>query len=516
MYAVDDSSPPFPFSFELEAGETSSTREYHLWNDLGGLLADTTTLRGARLRAEVLVGGVWSASGLPVVDERQVRVTIVGKNAAGDVTMRDQLTGTLPLGDGAEIALDDIPKNCARHFQMYVDAPGGSPTLSETLRIVLIYDGNSIPLVFGITKLVGGGVLPGYRNPAVRRIVRGRNLIADGSDTLVVERGAFDYDATRTNVLRSSHTLDQTDGDGSALAAAETYLATASQRVDGSVTFTKGSKANVPVAPAAPPGEIVIGFVSVRFQAGGVSLIAQSDVDLSPLVWGDYLVVAGAGLSIIVHAGEGVTPTDLYQWSTAPAIVPLTASTANSVWRMPDGSLSATASPTPPLLGADLLAVATTNTVGVVSVDDRRTILSPPIGEHVLELRLDAVLSTAATPLRFGFAVLAFEADLEAVTLDLDEIEPTWDGGQVKLDILAAAPGDPLSSATTIYPGSGTDDQRPVLAHDSLLCSATFLDHERRRFARGTRLVADLISVPTAPAAEPSRAVVLQLRFHRP
>jgi hypothetical protein len=506
-------TPATAFDFNIDAGESSDVVAFWVYNDAGNLLG-ASTLVGASLTLVAVVGGVEVADGLPVLDQQMGRIQIIDQDDAADSTMPHQVTGTMSIGANAAARLYDIPPGCGRKFNFQIVAsasPGSGPS---TLRLKVIYDANSQPASSRLSLASGAGVVPGYRNAALRRIVRGRNIVADGTDVLVVERGAVDFDGVRTFVVRTTlGAIDQNDGAIAALAAGQSYIALISQAADGSVTVTKGTKATVPVAPPLPAGQIRLGTVVVAFNGGGTA-IAQGDVTLAA-IGGDYEVIASGGRTVVVSPGEGLSSTDLYDFSSSPVSLTLADNSASWIWMQPNGLPTSTTTAGAPVVGAYLLATATTDAGAVVALADARTLLDAPVRERVLTMRIADAFSQLTVPvLAIVTDILPEAAELELVTLDISDVDGTWTAGALQIDVRSIAPGTSFAAAgATIYTGFAVDDRRPAFAYNAGGLRVESRDHEVRRFPAGTRFALDIIAVPTAPAPEPSQELFVQLHF---
>lgn len=521
LYLSDDVTPATPIVITLGAGASSAIFVRHLWNDKGGLQGTATPLKGAMLKATAYDGEKWVDHGVPILDDLMLRATITGVIKTGDPTMPDYFSGTVPIGTNNFLAIPDIPKNCAVKIQLQWKAPGGVADNAQQIRLVIVPDRPSMPLAAKATLATGAGIVPGYRVPGLRRHVRGGNIIADGTATVTVERGAVDYDGDRKTFLRSTQLLNQQDVNGNALAAGESYIAALSRTSAGAPVWTKGVKAVAPTIPSVPAGHVAADYVTVLYQAG-TSIINQANVTARTLR-GDFVAEAGVGLSVVIHPGYGVTDVDEYQFlEQKTTLAGLPANTLSYVWRLSSGTFAVTTTSAAPEVGADLLWEVQTDGASVTSLTDRRQYVTRPGCE--LTLRFADVLSAVPIPTRtVDLGVLPMDADLLDVDLDLSALDGSWTSGSVKIDVRYFLPGAAVPypaggigvGGASIYTNSGSDDRRPSVAYNATTLRGKFIDHEVRRFSKGTRFTLDIVGVPAAPAAESPQAVVATLNFER-
>lgn len=512
IYESGGASLALPWNLTQGEGTTSATKTYEVWNDKGGTHGDAETLEGASLKVTVDDGVLVLDNGVPLLDDLMLRGTVTGVIKTGDPTMPDYISGTVPMGTGQRLLLPDIPKNCAVIVTLKFQIPAGVSPDAVDFSIIPVFDEFSAPIGGSVGELFGSGVIPGYREPGRRRIVRGRNIIADGTANVIVERGTVDYDGTRSYEPRTTHTLNQNDSVPSALTAGQKYIAVFSQQADGDVTVTKGTRGASPSAPAIPADEVYLGQVEVLYQAGGTSAIVQGDVDNAP-VRGDFFLEADTGLAVRIGAGVGVSSTDLKQSHENYTVLAVAASSTNRIWRLPDGSFSASTSDTPPVAGADLLGNAVTDGSGITSVEDRRIYADAPMTQRILLLRKDGEVTATGVDLEWD----SLQGDLELHRVALEaEAMGNGTGGSLKIDITSRPSGTPLTTAgTSIYTSSGSDDQRPTLAYNATNLRAEVENHDVRRFTTGTRFALDVVGLPTGATVYPSdiRAYLIFRRY---
>lgn len=484
-------------------GTTYGPVTYELWNDLGGPLG-ATTLKNCRIRPTVFNGASRVSSGYPILDDGWIKIAITGMNNAGDSTMLAQTTGYVPVTSSNSLLLGDIPKNCARLLSVQIIVPAGVGNSSQELYLELVYDEATAPLSLKTGMVAGAGIVPDWRDASLRRLRRGRNITANGTDTVTVNKGAFVYDGVPYNVLKSTYQLNQNAADG-ALAAGQSYIARLSQKSDKTVTVTKSNKGTAPVAPALPANEIMLGDVTVAYQAGGVSVINSGNIDLSQVLYGEFLLYAGTGLIAKVGAGTAITSVDQQPFSGSTSLVALGDNVVNRVWLNPDGTFSVTTNDTPPAVGSLKLGTASTSGGSItLTVDLRQWSDRASSRRVVLAYFGDATVGTAYAATPDGVP-----ADIENYYLESVDLHSRVAGstGTMKVDVKSWPPGSGRVG-TTIYTSSGSDDQRPSVS--ILDYSGGNVDHEVNSFAGGTIFTFDIVSTHTTPAQDVF--VVLNLR----
>jgi hypothetical protein len=518
--------PADPIVVSLAGGEESAVFTLDIWNDKDDEFLDTTTAIGIRLRLLASTdGGVsYFSSGEPILDERWTRIRVTASEATGVDEIDDQVTGTLPFGTSAEIPLDDIPPQARRRIELQVITPGAQ-TLNET-RIALAIVGNlaSSPLAQFTALAMGSAVAPADRITGLRSILDGHLVTADDTDTVVVAGGHFVYDGTESNVLDEDVTFNLQDSAAANLGAGEDYLVTLSRQSGGVLTVTKSTKAATEY-PDVPAGEIFVANLTVASADGVAVTVAQASVIQAAMRYAAFHARAGAGLTVLVSRGDGIASTDLRQYISHEISVAVEANQTNRVWVLPDGQLDATLTDAEPVFGAYLVCLATTDGANVTEIVDARRFAHRALTEWPIDLAwsgymsevdqvsYDGVLDAAA------WTVVHFDCEAEEIMHDLSDVDATWTGGEIKIDLRVLAPGAPIGDGTggvSLFTSSGTDDRRPVIAFDATVLQSRTRDHEVRRIVKGSRLLLTVISTITTSGGEAIvdlRAKVIARRY---
>jgi hypothetical protein len=485
---------------DIDGGTSYGPVEYWLYNDLGGASGDTTTARNVRLQPAVFDGAERVLGGLPFVDQRWMQIAVVDMDNAGDSTMESQSSDFVAIGAGYPLVLRDIPKNCGRKLNVRVVVPAGADTGSSSVFLLPWVDDSSVSGPFRLGAITGSGVIPSYRDGSARMLLRGRGLTAEGSDVVTAVKGSFAYDGAQTNVLATLKTLNQNGTDG-ALAAGQSYKARFSQKSDGTVTVTKSTKGAAPVTPNVPAGEINLGVATVGYQAGGTSVINTNNLDMSGVAYGDYLVRAGTGAVVRIAGGQGLSGIDTATINGSASTLNVTDDATSYVWRLWDGTFAATATRVAPDGGAALLAQVVVAGGVITSIKDLRTSIDAAISELPVTLRHAGAFNTTLDD--FDFEEAPFDFMISRVRLAIGKTG-TSTSGSFRADVLLRNEGADLGGAgMTIYTSSGTDDQRPAIAHDSTDLHAESVDHEVIYGICGQRISASLVAVPGAITVDP-------------
>src|SRR4029077_21023551 len=127
--------------------------------------------------------------------------------------------------------------------------------------------------------------------------------------------------------------------------------------------------------------------------------------------------------------------------------------------------------------------------------------IEPAISELPLTLRHAGAFNTTLDD--FDLEEAPFDFMIARVRLAIGR-KGTSASGSFRVDIFLRDEGADLGGAgTSIYTSSGTDDQRPSIAHDHTEIHAESIDHEVIRGTRGQRIPASLVAVPGTITIDP-------------
>lgn len=523
----DDGTPLEALSLpvSVEGGESSTPLILRIINDRDDDFLDTTTAAGVRLKLIASeAGAAFTDSGIALLSERWARLRVLGKIVDG-VDMSEGASSTMPFGTNATVPIGDMAPQNGWRIELTIVAPGGRTANAVKLGIVVEDDVASAPLASMTALATGSGVIPADRIAGLRAFVRGSEVTADGSDTVTIARGAMVLDGPITAFPATEETFSLDDGDAVALGAGDEYRVTLSRQADATITVTKGPQNEALEYPATPDGELFVAHLTVESADGIAVTVSQASVIETARVYAEYSVRAGTGLSVIVATGEGVTsPSDHRQFLSHEITVAVDASATSRIWRIADGTVTDTLTDAMPEFGADLLALVTTDATNVTDIVDARVFAHRAVTMWPVEFVHRAACADVAAPDHGIAAVLVpFDGEIESVTLVLSDVDATWTGGEIMVDVRVFAPGTPApvvagglgTGGVSIFTSSATDDARPAIAFDATNLRAVSGGHEVRRVLADSWLLLSIIATVAGPGGEPEQEIRVRLNMRR-
>lgn len=473
----------------LEAGTDSAVVTLHARNTGG------STVANARLVIQVedrVTSGLYLSTGWPPVDEAWARARIVGFSNAGDTTWSVASTDWQALGAWSFLVLGDVPAGCDVYLELKMRPPSTAAELDWRWSLGITDAEYSVPAPPSLTA-VDQGIIHGVGDRGASGIIRGCAVSVTSpteDDEVHVAAGVFEIAGRLYGKVATDHALNQQDVAAAALTTGQSYYAALTLGASG-VTVTKGAKAASPTKPTLPAGELLT-YVKVRYQAGGTSEILATDLE-GTLLYDRYLCEAGSGLQVKIHPGRSLGGST-YRYSESIQLVTVAASDTSYLWQLASGLWESTLDETAPESTATgPWWEVTTDGAGVTAIVDRRTYA----GRSVV-LRLAGAIP--GSPGLFDDLLVEHEELwIEEVT---GRVSDNGGGasGSTKLDLEV--------NGTSLYPSSGTDDQRPVIAYNaSDLVHRGGVPDGVRRLRRGDLLKAVTVSHPTG--GTPDRAELL-------
>lgn len=514
-----------PIVITVEGGEESDGEIIDVINDRDDAFVDTTTAQDVRLKLIASIAGApYVDSGTALLDERWPRVRILGKIVDGVVTT-EGASDTRPFGVNATLPVGDMAPQNGWRLELKLVPPGGRTAEAVKLGIVVDDDASSAPLAFRTALATGSGVVPADRIEGLRAFLRGSDVTADDSDTITVAGGAMVYEGLITTFPGEVVVFDLEDGEAVDLGVGESYLVTLSRQSDGDLVVTKGPKDEALVYPDVPTGEVFVERLTVT-SADGVAVTVSAASFTGGRVYAEYHARAGAGLTVIVSAGAGVTsPSDHDQFLSHEITVGIAATATSRIWRLADGSLIDTLTDVPPEFGADLLWLVTTDGAGVTDIVDARVFTHRAVTFWPVELQYRAVFADLASlPLHgVAAALVPFDGEIELITEALSDVDPGWTGGGIKIDLRVFPPGVPVpwpvggagTGGVSLFTSSGTDDQRPSIAFDATNLRAVTKAHEVRRVLADSWILLSIVETVAGPGGEPEQELRVRLNMRR-
>lgn len=474
----------------IEAGVDSDVLTLHLRNTSGSPSANAKLVIQVEDR---VTSGLFVSSGWPPVDEAWARARVVGYNNDGDATWSMASTDWRALGAFSCLPLGDVPGGCDVYVEIKFRPPSTAAELDWRWSLGVTDAQYSVPAPPSLTA-VDQGIIHGVGDRSASGIVRGCAVTVTSpteDDEVHVAAGVWQTAGNLYGKIVSDHTLNQNDGAAAALTSGQSYYAALTLGASG-VTVTKGTKATSPTRPTLPAGSC-LAYVKVRYQAGGTSEILSTDLE-GTLLYDRYLCEAGSGLQVKIHPGRSLGGST-YRDAASIQLVTLAASDTSYLWQLASGLWEATLDETAPESTATgPWWEVTTDGSGVTPpIVDRRTYAG-----RTVVLRLAGAIP-GSPGLVDDLLVEHEELWIEEVT---GRVSDNGGGasGQTKLDLEV--------NGTSLYPGAGTEDHRPVIAYN-----ATDLVHRNgvpdgpRRLRRGDLL--ELVTAAHPTGGTPDRAELL-------
>ncbi|HEX4954811.1 MAG TPA: hypothetical protein VF017_15570 [Thermoanaerobaculia bacterium] len=443
--AEDDATPITDVAIDgFEAGADSTAQAIHVWSnqgDPGG--EDLEDLLLAVYVEDPAAPGQWLRSGVAPLDELWAQVRLVGQDNTARPEQPALLTDWLALGAGSALHIPSLLSGCARYLELKFHPPSSAAEAPWRFRLGPIVAEHAQPVPLGLSQ-VDCGVLTGLGDGSRSGLVRGGEVAPAGpaDDTVTVAPAMWLYRGGWRSDVSALLTLSQLDGAGAALGAGESYVVAVSLGDAGAVG-TKGPKAAAPQAPAPPAGDTPpLAWVTVRYQAGGTSVIEAGDIEDRRL-FDRLVVVPGVGLEVILHPGYAIGGGSWrYRSAAMPLALPGTAT--RYLWQLASGLPELTATPARPQSGALPLAEIDTDATDVTAIRDRRRFAGGSV-----------VIALAGSPAAPG--VLASQLVWQRLAVERFVVRLSDDGAgtgqtQVSYDVDGA----------TAFTSFATDDQRPA------------------------------------------------------
>lgn len=479
----------------LEAGVDSDVLTLHVWSDKGGA---GTTRRSVRLHIQVedrTTPGLYLSTGWPPVDEQWARARIVGYDNGGEATWSVANTDWRALGAFSWLPLGDIPPDCAVYVELKMRPPASAAELAWTWALGTTAEEYATPAPPSLTA-VDQGIVHGVGDRGATGILRGCAVSVTSpteDDEVHVAEGVVEHQGRLYGHLASDHQLNQNDVTPAALTTGQSYWAALTIGA-GTVTVTKGTKGATPTKPALPAGEKLLRYVEVRYQAGGTSEILATDLE-GTLLYDRYLCLAGTGLQVAIHPGRALGGST-FRFSDSIHLVTLAASDTSYLWQLATGLWEDTLDEVPP---ADTATgpwwEVDTDGSAVTAIRDRRTYAG-----RTVALRLAGAIP-GSVGLVDDLLVEHEELWIEEVTGRVSD-NGGGSAGQTMLEVEV--------NGTSIYPSSGTDDQRPVVAYNaSDLVHRGGIPDGSRRLRRGDLIEVSTVEHPTGGTPERAELILL-------
>lgn len=477
LYKSDDTSPATGLTFTANAGAESAVQTLHLWyqkGTAGGSIHDVF------LQLEVDNGsGTYVTSGVAACDQRWFKARVAsGSNPSNDPAFVLETGDWHDLGTNAVLPIPDLVGNSARYIEVKLRAPlgDGAATTVANWRLVPRYNEAAFGVPGGLAEL-GNGIIDGagdltaneWRGPLTG--AGAPTMTETGTPDDYVQYGArsWNRNGVALSEIAGSHQLDQNDGAAAALTAGQAYLVTVSQGAAGAPTFTKGLKAAAvsAVAPAAPAGELLMGTVKVRYQAGTTEIL-NSDITVLA-VDGQFRPQLSTGLALTINPGRAIL-SGAFVRRTSQQTAVLVASDNNYIWLSASGGLIVTQSTTPPQTGVMLLASVITDGSGVTGGigDERGPQLLRPLRPVATTLASAVAISIDASLGETFYLQPAHDAEISISNLKAGEIVRLFIQTVGTTSYTLTFAGTGCKSAGTLVTGTA-DDKWWVISFGSVV-----------------------------------------------
>ena len=256
----------------------SAEIELRVWNDYGAIEGSTTAFN---VLAKLLNSDD-EESGDPIL-QKWIEYKI-GK--AGDTATPERIdTEWAVMGINSYPSLGTIQQNTFRTIYLRLHAPAGVSTGEITLNLSL-GDGITPTILSDLKRITHNGVFSEELFGSTG-ILKGGEVTTYSDEYFDVARIVARFDGKLVVVPKTQVTLNQNDSNEIALTGGESYLAVLSINPNGTLTVTKGTKAESPTAPDTPTGEIKLRTVTVEYGVSG-SVIEESNIS-----WDAELIEAG-------------------------------------------------------------------------------------------------------------------------------------------------------------------------------------------------------------------------------
>ena len=445
-------------AFTAVTGVQTSATGVHVWLDKGTVGSEAHGIR-CYPRVKPTGSSTWLTSGHPAVDEGWFKVAITG--GTGPTSEKRFVP---PAGGAYRIVkaskplkIGDLYGNCAVYMNVTVQMPEDAEAIDFDWEMYVTND----VVTQATDPYLPCGLLRGLGDTSVWEWVNAPVITATGTPDSHVH-GSFHssvwYGVFSSRAVLDDLTLNQTDGSAGTLTPGQAYKALISRSSDFStaLTVTKGTRASSSSAtvPALPAGEKPVAVVHVAYGAGGSVINASNITNLGVDGWGH--VTAGTGLQALVGTFRAQLPGSFVEIDRQSTVA-LTASSTNRIWANTDGTFSVvTASDTPPFLGSEWFATATTDGSGITALVDKRR-FEDSAGEWIELKKLGS--ETAATGK--DSTMVPYPHQVAAVVAAVGVPSSGGATGNSRWDVNRRRAG----TATTIFTNQGgSTETRPTVA----------------------------------------------------
>jgi hypothetical protein len=497
FFADDDVTPAPTINFgNLIPGTPTAETELHLWNAQAGATVDPMTSVYISVLAR-FPGDTSFTADNPVAAGRMVQIRAAG--VAGLTTIEDQTTVLTPVGKGRWLSTLPIPYGTARKLFISVLLQAGVGASAVELKIVVRYASAAFALELGHYESSGNGILTGTGDGGMTDIYSGGVATATGTPDAYINLTDVVgvHEGVPYAVLAHQEISTNLDSAAAALAAGQSYWETFSIGAAGAITKTKSVKGTTPLDPASrpavPTGERLLCYVEVKFGL----VITTGDIYQTTMLYG-FHTYSFSSLIATIHPGKSMIDNYFVHDETVSSVT-LTDAATNIVWRNGAGSFDVTTDGTKPSDRAIAIFEATTAGGVVTASRDLRAYLGPRV------YSLDFYFDTTLAANQYAYAIYANSCDgyirfPAPIATALDSVGTGTGGTKFDVQLWDG------TTATSIFPSSGTVDRRPYLTVAGAVIVDSVARPETYRVRGWSVYRAKVVSVPGTTV--PTRAVL--------
>lgn len=495
FYDSTDTSIVASLTFPLVSpGNVTPFQELHLWNNKGGVGAETIRNGRIRILAQEDALSPIVSQGLDILDYRAVQVRLIGGQGVGPFTP----TGIRNVGAGAFFDFPELQNDEAVHLEFALAPPAGFDQPNAVTIFFRVESERYQPLATGVFESSGSLIRLGIGDGDMNQILAFGDVEATGTpdDEVHFPDLVWIGEGDPFVLLAHAVALDNLDGDAVALDPGEGYVAIFAAAADGTISEARGSKATLPLTaeddPIPPDG---IPLTRVEREEDGS--IEQADIsNLSTIGGGGVVEIVGRVVTI--GAVDAIIGTNRVRM-THESSVTAPPSTTSRLWVLPTGGLEAVdvADPRPDPRAAAFYEV-TTDATSVLSIVDLRN-----FGEQfsiAVPFRLPAPVANDAAEWFNASGRSVFLRPLRGVAMRLTD-DPGAASGNWIGDVEKSIDGG--ATWTSLFVSQGTDDRRPTIPFDGATNVAVAAYAEEHEIESGAlvRFRLDAVAVGGTPDA---------------
>lgn len=415
-----------------------------------------------------------------------IKVQIVDSGGTGIV---GQTTSLTPVGKGRFLLTRAIPEGAYREFQFVADVPLGYGMLAKEWVVDVIEGQRAISLEMGHYEGGAHGIRMGLGDLSVSGLAFGGDIEPAGSPDNTVTVRAFGAVQHGVPSIRLDEvlTFNDEDADAVSLSTDEHYAVLVAIDDQGDLYTEKAPLAADPPSetevPALPDGFIRLGHVFVPFSGE----ISDAEIDQAARTYA-FGALIGTGLSPELHPYEALLGNAIVVVGDRQPIA-LVDDSVNRIWVDPTGANYV--SDTQPGDLAQLWYEVTMASGVQTALRDCRPFLYPNPVEVVL--KAPGTLSAAD---ELGFGVLSCRQQAYLLPIGGICASVGLAGGSSGATIFDIHATNRNTTYASIFPDSGTQDERPTIAYDATEPTTFAAKPQRLTYSGGDRFKLEVAAIP--------------------